>query len=721
MVVTKSLPLDSDHFNFDLTEGFEMAVEKDWNVLDFTDLNDELVIYDSDLRALSPSKYGVRIFYKACIPMCYVDPENYPDNPLIKEADNASFRGKYLDLVDGTVIGSPVNKMSQGSTSEQSYGEFGYHGLLIADDVPTTKEAYALPNDRALNHTNVAKWAFATGSSLASCKVNGDYYQPKNINLYTENVKGFAYMLMNKGGMNDGGVASFIVNNGALAYSIDTSANRFNLPTDDDHVENYKYLQPALFVPFGVAFRDHLTLTDQETPVDTAGWFYCVLGVNEVGGEDPSYQIDPQLIRLSDGEGLQIDPVEGTYSYSDDISADSGTFGIEVADYCSIASILLNGSSLVVPSPVNNVYSVSFSGLTDGTNTLVIRTQDENEEGINYTFTLTYTAPPPPPAVVPDGYVSWGDPSTRFEDGVTSYTSPIYGTPIEGMLQIDLNESPTWRVTSAILAGVTLTVTKNAFSNLYETNWTKSLVNINRDVDLVLTMTDDTDTTTVTIHFICVTDEFSDINISCGQSVENILFEEGHTAYSSDLPTLQQGSNTVVLDVRNSDTYGMDVKNLVILVNDSPVTYTKTGIGQYQFTVVSTGDDEVDISFSMGPNDSLVDYTLTLTTPVTPQVIPYELTTGDSTPNSGTISLSSSEYNNYTLVHLTAAGASPNDYNISTPGTLYSRTKTAAQPYGFKLFPNSGNPPTLGDTLTVTLVDKSDSSITQDIELEVVS
>lgn len=289
MVVTKSLQLDADHFNFDLTEGFEMAVEKDWNVLDIATINKDFPIYDSDLRPHIPTKYAIRLFFKACIPMCYVDPETYPDNPLIKDADNASFVGKYLDLIDGTVLGSPVDKMSQGSTSEQSFGEFGYHGLLIADEVPNEKEAYELPEYRKLNHTNIKLGDFAQGSSIASCKVSGNYYQPKDINLYTENVMGFAYMLMNKGGYNDGGVASFIVNNGALAYSIDTSGNRMNLPLDDDYVENYKYLQPLLFKPFGVAFADHLTLNGG-TDVDTAGWFYCVLGVNEIM-DDPSYEV----------------------------------------------------------------------------------------------------------------------------------------------------------------------------------------------------------------------------------------------------------------------------------------------------------------------------------------------------------------------------------------------------------------------------------------------
>ena len=294
MVITKSLPLDTDHFNFDLTEGFEMAVEKDWNVLDIATINKDFPIYDADLRPHLPSKYAVRLFFKACIPMCYVDPETYETNPLVKDANNASFEGKYLDLIDGTVLGSPVDKMSQGSTSEQSYGEFGYHGLLIADDVPDNKEAYALPEYRKLNHTNITLHDFATGSSIASCKLDGGYYQPKDIALYTENVKGFAYMLMNKGGYNTGGVASFIVNNGALAYSIDTSGNRMNLPLDDDYVENYKYLQPLLFKPFGVAFADHLTINGG-TEVDTAGWFYCVLGVNEIN-DDPTYDTETEPV-----------------------------------------------------------------------------------------------------------------------------------------------------------------------------------------------------------------------------------------------------------------------------------------------------------------------------------------------------------------------------------------------------------------------------------------
>ena len=392
MLVTKSLPLDSDHFNYDLTEGFEMAVEKDWNVLDFADLNDQLPIYDADLRALNPNKYAVRIFYKACIPMCYIDPENYTTNPLVKDADNASFVGKYLDLVDGTVIGSPINKMSEGSSTEQSYGEYGYHGLLIADDVASTHEAYELPDDRQLNHTNVAKWAFATGSSLATCKISDDdtYLQP-----YDWATNGFAYMLMNKGGFENGGVASFMVNNGALAYSVDTSANRFNLPTDDHHQSNIKYLQPLLFKPFGVAFEDHLT-THHGTEVATAGWFYCVLGVQEIGGEDPSYQIDPSVTHVwfedENLDGTSFEPTQGVYTgYSSSVDVLCDTLKVEVADYVELTEATLNGDALTIGSPTDNKYTFSIS-MIEGTNSLTLKTLDENDQTLTYEFEVEYEA-----------------------------------------------------------------------------------------------------------------------------------------------------------------------------------------------------------------------------------------------------------------------------------------------------------------------------------------
>ena len=456
MVLTKSLPLDADHFNFDLTEGFEMAVEKDWNVLDIATINKDFPIYDADLRPHLPSKYAVRLFFKACIPMCYVDPETYETNPLVKDADNASFEGKYLDLIDGTVLGSPVDKMSQGSTSEQSYGEFGYHGLLIADDVPDNKEAYALPTYRQLNHTNITLHDFATGSSIASCKLDGGYYQPKDVALYTENVKGFAYMLMNKGGYNAGGVASFIVNNGALAYSIDTSGNRMNLPLDDDYVENYKYLQPLLFKPFGVAFADHLTLNGG-TDVDTAGWFYCVLGVNEITDE-PTYEVTVEpvagnvtlfdhLVSTFQSDVDVIDnSIVGDLDYVENFApsgplAGSGNYLAlqfsdipEEADSVKVGLNPSQGSGLVeilTDPDKNGVFKITDKD----TQVFVVKTSVNGQEYVQ-TFdlsSLVCEAAPEPPGPTPSEPTfliscSNADTDIETEEGVSSYSGEVSGT-----------------------------------------------------------------------------------------------------------------------------------------------------------------------------------------------------------------------------------------------------------------------------------------------------
>lgn len=418
--VIKSLQLDSDHFNFDLTEGFEMAVEKDWNVLDVVDINDTLPIYDSDLRRHMPTKYGIRLFFKACVPMCYVDSETYQTNPLLKDADNASYQGKYFSLEDGTPIGSPVIKQSQGSAVEQGYGEFGYHGLLVADNIPSSKEAYALPEYRELNHTNITLHDFATGCTIATPNVgglgNGNYYQPVSIDALTEDVQNFTFELMTPAGFNDGGVISFMVNNGALAYTVSTEGNRLNVPTDNDHNDNYKYLQPALFQPFGVGFKDHVGDSD------TVGWFYCVLGVIEISEEDPDFQIDPSIVRLS-SDNLQIDPVEGTYTYSGALASSSGSLVIHVPDDVTVTSILLNNSSVTVPELVDNKYTISYYDALSS-NTLEIQTLDLNDQTLTYTFTLTYTEPSSqcPLVSISDG-TGLGEMSTiTGVDGVTDYT-----------------------------------------------------------------------------------------------------------------------------------------------------------------------------------------------------------------------------------------------------------------------------------------------------------
>lgn len=391
MVITKSLQLDSDHFNFDLTPGFEMAVEKEWNVLDFADLNQSLTMYDSSHHSYVPNRYGVRIFYKAVVPMCYVDGETYETNPLVRTAHRGGSSPDIIDLVNGTAIGSPVLKMTQG-VANQSF-EYGYHGLLIADDVPSEKAAYALPSDSDLNDTTITKSDFASGSSISKLK-DDSYYLPLDTGShYSDLVQNGEYILLGPGGQNSGGVASFIVNNGALAYSIDTSSNAFNLPSDIDHESGHKYLLPMLFKPFGVAFKDVLDQND-----NTAGWFYCVLGVKDFG--DPSYDIDPAIERFAYGE-YYIDPDEGWYSYDLADVVDHPMYTLEdleitVYDNVEILSISINDTPIQVPVPVNNKYTIPSSDLsTPGEYLIDILTEDTGGNQLEYSLVYVYTTSVP--------------------------------------------------------------------------------------------------------------------------------------------------------------------------------------------------------------------------------------------------------------------------------------------------------------------------------------
>ena len=653
MVVTKSLPLDSDHFNFDLTEGFEMAVEKEWNVIDVATLNKDIHVFDADLREHLPSKYAIRLFFKACIPMCYVDPETYESNPLVKTADNNSFRGKYLDLFDGTVLGSPVNKMSQGSTAEQSYGEFGYHGLLISDEVAEEKEAYALPTYRQLNHTNITLHDFATGSSIASCKVNGDYYQPKNINLYTENVKGFAYMLMNKGGMNDGGVASFIVNNGALAYSIDTSGNRFNLPLDDDYVENYHYLQPLLFKPFGVAFSDHLTLNDQETPVDTAGWFYCVLGVNEIM-DDPTYDVTVEpvagnvtlfdhLVSTFQSDVDVIDnSIVGTLDYVENFApsgplAGSGHYlALQFSDIPEEADAVLvglqpsQGSGLVdvLPDPdKNGVFKITDKD----TQVFVVKTSINNEYHVQ-TFDLSNlvleAAPTPPGPTPPSGpfidklYLYRGnDPATIYpESGVTTYNMKYgdYGTRTN-IVTVTM-PSNDYSITSYKLNDVAQTVPTKQQSAIddsyyYDVPFKSAGDTGETDGTIEIVVSDGTDTITYTIEveYGLTPSTLPQFIIHSSNSNYDVYTEDNVYSYSTDISGTASDPFTITVSVDpqyidNVSFYPFKVNG----TNRSINTDYETGIS----TCTLTGADVPDISQGMEVEFTLwydnVDYTFTI-------------------------------------------------------------------------------------------------------------
>lgn len=100
-----------------------------------------------------------------------------------------------------------------------------------------------------------------------------------------------------------------------------------------------------------------------------------------------------QISELNEGQNLTIYVVDGIYTYNGEVDSASGTFTIEMYDSdCEITAIELNEESVEVPTPVDNVYAISYSGLTSGVNTLVISTQNnETQDEMTYYFNITYS------------------------------------------------------------------------------------------------------------------------------------------------------------------------------------------------------------------------------------------------------------------------------------------------------------------------------------------
>ena len=100
-----------------------------------------------------------------------------------------------------------------------------------------------------------------------------------------------------------------------------------------------------------------------------------------------------QMGEVSDGQDLTIYIVDGIYTYEGEVDSASGTLTLETADVdCVITAIELNEESVQVPTPVDNIYTLSYSGLTSGINTIVISTRNiETQDEMTYYFNITYS------------------------------------------------------------------------------------------------------------------------------------------------------------------------------------------------------------------------------------------------------------------------------------------------------------------------------------------
>lgn len=275
MLETHSLKLSRDDFDYDYTPGFEMGIERNWHVIDPTQVDKNIELYDSDLTKLyNDDRYGIRIFYKLVLPLSYFSDSDINTNAMLDSDGKFTFD-------NGLAIGNPTLSMSFGSNIVKN------RGLLISEETFKNNNNYMLPDEWSLNHTYTKRSAFANGASISSLFIhNGseNYLQQQDTNLVsisTPDITAANYPYIFASGYNQGAISSININSENVAYTVTTEGNSMNVPNSSLPASSYgtKKLMPLLFKPFGMSW-----CSDDANP-DVVGWVYCVLGVKQMMGE----------------------------------------------------------------------------------------------------------------------------------------------------------------------------------------------------------------------------------------------------------------------------------------------------------------------------------------------------------------------------------------------------------------------------------------------------
>jgi hypothetical protein len=275
MLETHSLKLSRDDFDYDHTPGFEMGIERNWHVIDPTQVDKNVELYDSDLNKLyNDNRYGIRIFYKLVLPLSYFSDSGVTTNAMLDSDGKFTFD-------NGLAIGNPTLSMSFGSNIVKN------RGLLISEETFKNNNNYMLPDEWSLNHTYTKRSAFANGTSISSLFVHSgseNYLQQQDthlVSISTPEITAANYPYIFASGYNQGAISSININSGNVAYTVTTEGNSMNVPNSNLPASSCgtKKLMPLLFKPFGMSW-----CSDDANP-DVVGWVYCVLGVKQMMGE----------------------------------------------------------------------------------------------------------------------------------------------------------------------------------------------------------------------------------------------------------------------------------------------------------------------------------------------------------------------------------------------------------------------------------------------------
>ena len=254
MVQVISKALTADNFDYDMTDGFRMGVEKEWHKIAPMAPLKTTDIYDLNGNKLDATNYGISIWIKAVVPL-----SNFADSGVTENDLQAPRDADYASFANAINLGVPVN--ISGQTGE--YWVRNYIQLdMLRTGLPT---AYAKPTQ--VNTTGIPNTAFADGrdntKATTSFKIDNNDYKVSNNNTYIQASSNDESALLCNG---------IIVKDGLLSYTIDTSNLNIN------QTGNFRFVVPELFTVFGQIGSANTNNKMTAHPC----WFLICLGVDTV-------------------------------------------------------------------------------------------------------------------------------------------------------------------------------------------------------------------------------------------------------------------------------------------------------------------------------------------------------------------------------------------------------------------------------------------------------
>lgn len=251
-VISKALT--AENFDYDMTEGFRMGVEKEWHKIAPVAPLKTTDIYDLNGNKLDATNFGISIWIKAVVPLSHFADSGVTENDLKTPNDQ-----QYASFVNATGLGIPVNMAGNG-------GEYWVRNYVQLNMLRTgLPVAYSKPTN--VNTTGVSNSAFAEGRDNTKAttyfKIDNIDYKVTNDSTYLQGSDSYPDRLL---------CTAISVKDGLLLYTIDTANININ------QQGKFRFVIPELFTVFG-----QIGAANGNNKLDRFPcWFLLCLGVDKV-------------------------------------------------------------------------------------------------------------------------------------------------------------------------------------------------------------------------------------------------------------------------------------------------------------------------------------------------------------------------------------------------------------------------------------------------------